>query len=198
MTTVAVLAGSGDVEALSDVLQGAFWDDPVMGWILPDDKSRSRRLAGLFRVLLDAHYMKMHTVWTTPDQVGGAMWAPPKHWKIPTWDLVRAGPAMAVALGLRALPALRFLEQVDKQHPQEPHWYLGVLGTSPAQQGKGVGSSLMQPILERCDREGLPAYLESSKEQNIPFYSRHGFEVTGEISAPGGPTVWPMWRDPQG
>jgi hypothetical protein len=54
----------------------------------------------------------------------------------------------------------------------------------------------MGPVLERCDREGEPAYLESSKEQNIPFYSRHGFEVTGQLDLPDGPSMWPMWREP--
>jgi GNAT superfamily N-acetyltransferase len=198
VSTTAVPAGPGDLEPLCDVLQAAFWDDPVMTWILPDEGSRSRRLAGLFRVLLRTHYLSMRTVWTTPEQLGGALWSPPDHWKIPTMDIVKSAPGLLVALGVRALPALRFLDQVDRQHPHEPHWYLGVLGTSPAQQGKGIGSALLRPVLERCDREGLPAYLESSKERNIPFYSRHGFRVTGEITAPGGPTVWPMWRDPQG
>ena len=198
VATVAVLAGTGDVEALADVLQAAFWDDPIMQWLLPDEKHRSRRLAGLFRVVLRTHYITMRTVWTTPEQLGGALWAPPGHWKIPSAELLRAGPAMAASLGRRALPGMRFLENVDRQHPVEPHWYLGVLGTSPAHQGHGIGSALLEPVLQRCDDEGIPAYLESSKEQNIPFYCRHGFVVAGELSAPGGPTLWPMWRDPQG
>ena len=39
----------------------------------------------------------------------------------------------------------------------------------------------MAPVLETCDREGIAAYLESSKESNIGFYRHRGFEVTGEV-----------------
>ncbi len=48
--------------------------------------------------------------------------------------------------------------------------------------------------LAKADAAGMPAYLESSKETNIPIYQSFGFEVTGEIALPNGPTLWPMWR----
>ena len=55
----------------------------------------------------------------------------------------------------------------------------------------------MRSRLARCDAARLPAYLESSKERNVPFYERHGFRVTGELTIPGGgPTLWLMWRNP--
>ena len=130
---------------------------------------------------------------------GAALWAPPGHAKLPTSRVLRYLPQLLGALGTRSVSALRALDSMERTHPHEPpHWYLGVLGTTPRLQRSGIGSSLLAPVLERCDAEGLPAYLESSKESNIAFYARFGFEVTGEVRiATDGPTVWPMWREPR-
>lgn len=193
-----VLATPADLPALAETLADAFWNDPVMSWILREEPSRARRLARLFGVQLRGHYLPLGTVWTTPDRAGAAMWAPPGHAIIPPTTMARYLPDMLRALGRHTVRAVRTLNHVERLHPKEPHWYLGVLGTRQAAQGKGIGSSVLGPVLDRCDTEGLPAYLESSKHSNIAFYRRHGFEVTGEIELPfGGPSVWPMWRDPQ-
>ena len=193
-----VLAAPKDRRAIADALQDAFFDDPVMSWMLRDERRRPRGLTRLFSVLLRAHYMPIGTVWTTLETSGAALWAPPGQAIIPPMTILRHSPAMLRALGRHAVRALRALSYVEHQHPKEPHWYLGVLGTRTANQGKGIGSALLGPVLDRCDDTGLPAYLESSKRSNISFYRRHGFEVTGEIQLPlGGPPVWPMWRDPR-
>ncbi len=71
---------------------------------------------------------------------------------------------------------------MERAHPPVPrHFYLAVLGIDPPHQGRGLGSALLAPVLELCDREAVHAYLESSKERNVDFYSRHGFRVTREI-----------------
>ena len=90
-------------------------------------------------------------------------------------------------------------DAMERHHASVPrdHWYLSVLGTDPDRQGKGIGAALVQPVLDLCDAEGLGAYLESSKESNIPYYRRFGFEVSGELRFRGGPPIWPMWRDPR-
>ena len=111
-------------------------------------------------------------------------------------NLMHASPDDVRRAGL--VGALRYLARMEKHHPRQPeHWYLAVLGTDPDHQGKGIGSALLQPVLERCDLEEVPAYLESSKEANIAFYARHGFELRDPIETEGGPTLYPMWREPR-
>jgi predicted GNAT family N-acyltransferase len=79
-----------------------------------------------------------------------------------------------------------------------PHWYLMIIGTDPSVRGKGLGQAWMHSRLDRCDQEHSPAYLEATKPDLVPYYSRFGFEPTGEITLPdGGPTMWPMWRAPR-
>ena len=88
-------------------------------------------------------------------------------------------------------------EQMVKCHPQEPHWYLPLIGVDPAYQGKGYGDALMSYALDRCDRERVPAYLESTNPRNVSLYRRHGFEPVGTIQAGSSPTLVPMMRRPR-
>jgi GNAT superfamily N-acetyltransferase len=198
MAVVVRKATGPDVSPLAATLSRAFFDDPVMSFILPAQASRPRRLTSLFELQLKRVHLPHDECYTTSDLAGGALWAPPGRWRMPVRTLVRAFPRMLPLLGARLPVALKAINAVERVHPRAAHWYLAVLGTAPERQGKGVGSALLAPVLERCDREAVPAYLESSKESNIAFYSRHGFEVTKAIDLPaGGPRVWPMWREPR-
>jgi len=191
-------AAAIDLGAVTDVLQQAFYEDPVIGYLFPSERSRRWRLAKLWQTELTTHYLPLHSVWTTEDFSGAALWAPPKHWSVPLGDVIRHIPAWSRTFGRRVPRALRFLSTVERVHPAEPHWYLHAVGTAPRMQGKGVATALLEPVLARCDDEGVPAYLESSNERNIPLYARHGFKVTGEIRLANGPLMWPMWREPRG
>ena len=91
----------------------------------------------------------------------------------------------------------QIMQQMARYHPKEPHWYLPLIGIDPAHQGRGLGGALMRHATDICDRDGVPAYLESSNERNLSLYERNGFRVVGELQALGhGPTLWRMWREP--
>lgn len=198
MPTPVQPCGYDDVPPLASSLGRAFSDDPVFSHLIPGVgvDERARRLAPLFAGNIRVHRL-FGEVWTTPDAAAGAIWTPPGR-RIPRWRELAAGLAFARASWRRIPEGLRILGTIQQEHPKDPpHWYLAVLGTATERQGKGLGAAAMAPVLERCDREGVPAYLESSKESNIPFYERFGFKVLRELPlGKGAPSVWPMWREP--
>lgn len=191
-------AGRADLAGMAGALAQAFHDDPVMEWLFGPEGPRTIRRLSRFFVIDGTHYLRHETVYTTDDHAGAAYWAPPGHWKTPPRQMLRLAPFMTMNMRHRVPRALRGLGMIERAHGKHPgHYYLAMLGTRPDRQGAGVGSELMRPILDRCDADGIGAYLESSKEANIPFYRRHGFEVVDELCLPGGPSIWPMWRDPR-
>lgn len=139
-----------------------------------------------------------HMVFVAEDGSGGAIWQPVGKWKLATGELVRAMRAMLRAFRTRTPAMIGALSAIEKAHPTEPHYYLEAIGTRQDQQRKGVGSRMINLVLDRCDEEGTPAYLESSNPQNIPFYARHGLELREEIECgKGAPVVTAMWREPR-
>lgn len=182
-------------------LARAFLDDPVMEWIFPEERMRRRQLPKFFAVTMRGTSIRhegTEIVIADGSVLGCAIWVPPGAWRPSGWQQVKSLAGFAWALRSRMAVASRGYEAMLEVHPHQPHWYLAGIGTDPPAQGTGVGSALMRSRLERCDAAGLPAYLESSKERNVPFYRSHGFSVTRELTiADGGPTVWLMWREPR-
>lgn len=183
---------------LGHVLGAAFHDDPVWTWVATDPMRRERHLGDAFGRLLRAR-IASGGVLTTDDRSGAALWAAPDKWKVTATESLGMLLPMARCVGLgSAVSRLRSLSVLDRHHPREPHWYLTIIGADPRRRGEGIGSALMAPMIQRCDDEGMPAYLESSKEENLAFYHRFGFEVTEELRiAAGCPPMWAMWRDPR-
>jgi ribosomal protein S18 acetylase RimI-like enzyme len=191
-------ATAADRDKLVAVMARAFDDDPMANWFAAQDKRRARRILDFmdvgYRITAPSDEM-----YTTDAIEGGAFWTSPGKWKMGILQQLMLTPAIIRTASLRRVPAvLGGLNAIEKKHPHEPHYYLMGIGVEPDLQGRGLGTKLMAPILERCDRDGVPAYLESSKEINVPLYERNGFKVTEQMTVPnGGPPIWLMWRDPQ-
>jgi GNAT superfamily N-acetyltransferase len=189
-----------DVARVVEVLVRAFDDDPIAHYFFRGERRHDRGLRRFFDLQLRREYLAAGEAWTTEDLAGGALWSPPGRPRPGVRDLLRLLPLLGDLLGVGrdAGNVARLLAEVERARPAELHWYLGVLGTDPPRQRTGVAGALLGAVLPRVDAEGLPAYLETSKEENIAFYARHGFDVTGEMRARGGgPTLWLMWRRPR-
>lgn len=194
-------AQKADVGDLSRVLARAFYDDPVMSWMLPDDGARLKALTRAFSGLARHHFLPRggSEVGTRGGVVGAAtLWDPPGQRKASRLEELIMMPTMLWAFRSRVAASVQVMELMEKHHPEEPHWYLMVIGSDTAVRGGGFGQALMRSRLDRCDAERVPAYLENSNPKNESYYLRFGFEVMGEINLPdGGPSMWPMWREPR-
>jgi ribosomal protein S18 acetylase RimI-like enzyme len=193
-STGAVLprvATVADAPALAHVLAEGFFDDPVFGWVYPDPVRRRELLPRWFELVVRAN-VAHGEVYTTDDILAGAVWLPP--------DAVedeQLPNALGEVSGEFAANLFTAFELMEEQHPRDAHHYLFLLATSPLRRGCGIGSTMMRPVLDMCDRDVVPAYLEATSERNKALYVRHGFEVVGEIKLPNGPSMWPMWRAPR-
>jgi ribosomal protein S18 acetylase RimI-like enzyme len=186
-------ATEADEARVIDALKLAFVADPATRWVWPDPQeylshfySFAKAFGGKAFVNKSAHYVG--------DYSGAALWLPPDvH---PDVDqlislLQRTGSDEAKKDG----PEI--FEKMSGYHPNEPHWYLPLLGVDPIHHGKGLGSALLQHVLVMCDQDNKYAYLESSNPRNIPLYKRHGFEMLGTIQVNTSPSISPMLRKPR-
>jgi len=188
-----------ELPRVAAALAEAFYDDPQFVWIVPDDRRRLEILKPGFEMWLRRIWFAQEECYTTDGVVGAAIWERPGEWKTPILKQLTMAPAMT-RIFRRYLPRImRAIAAVESNHPKELHYYLPFVGVVADWQGRGIGAALIRPILERCDRESMPAYLEASAPRNRALYERHGFAVTEEFHlAKDSPPIWRMWRPPAG
>lgn len=183
-------ASAADASRCLAAFVTAFAGDPLMRWMMPEAATYLEFSPQVGR-FYGGRAFEHGTAFRTDDFAGAALWLPPGVGP----DEEALGAVMEQAVDASRLGEVYgLLEQVSQAHPEEPHWFLPVIGVDPRRQGNGYGSALLARSLELCDREHVVAYLESSNPRNIPLYQRFGFEVVGEIQCGSSPTVTPMIR----
>jgi GNAT superfamily N-acetyltransferase len=194
----------GALDEAVGVAVRAFDDDPFFSYLFPKPAHRHRSVARLHHAVL----VSLAKLATTRSAVlggrvvGVAVWVPPGSWPYPASVQLRSalGYARAFLPDLGALGrAAQMVRSVEHAHPRTPQWYLQLLMVDPDVQRQGIGGRLQAPELETCDRDGVPAWVETQKEENLAYYGRFGFEVVKEHRpSPSGPAMWSLQRQPRG
>jgi GNAT superfamily N-acetyltransferase len=197
MPSPAVAPVSADqIDDVAAAIARGFDDNEMWVWLLPDDRRRVGLLTKRFRAMIRHVCIPRGGAWATADLQGGALWIPPGRLEWSLGEQLHEAVALMPGLGLRGARRGRRLQTLfASHHPREPHYYLDTLSIDPAHQRRGYGSALIAPLLQRADAERMPAYLETQRRDNIPFYRHFGFEETGEMSLPDAPPLWKMWRE---
>ncbi len=185
-----------EADQVTELLALAFAEDPTWGWAFPDSERRFEHHR-LWWALFVHSAIPYGSVWMTEDGGAASVWIPPDQPELSPEAEARIEPLLRELVGTHADAVLTLLERFDASHPHAaPHYYLSLLGTHPDHRGQGKGMGLLAANLAEIDRQGLPAYLESSNRANDRRYRQLGFRQIGEFAAPGGgPTLGCMWRD---
>lgn len=175
----------------------AFADDDISCWLVPEQDQRYPVYREWFGMVL-AQSERVGAVISTDDATAVQVWL----------SGVEHPPAMVDDENEQRLPELvgaaaprfrRFGEITSSRHPVEPHQYLALIGVEPTLQNTGLGTRVLTESLRRWDADGVATYLEASSRRSRGLYLRLGFRDLGEpIELPGGPMLYPMWREPGG
>ncbi|MFZ5722928.1 MAG: GNAT family N-acetyltransferase [Pseudomonadota bacterium] len=191
-----------ETTVVAAMLARAFADDGMIDWLAgarghEPDAVRNARAASLFAGYLQLLALPHGMAFTVDGLPGAALWSPPGRWRMGPLTQLRMTPFFLATTGWRRLPP-RFVaaQKILAAHPATPHYYLQVLGVDPQAQGQGWGRQLLQHGLTIADEARMPCYLETMNADNVGFYVRYGFRLTGELQLPfSGHRVWLMWRD---
>ncbi|HEX3930091.1 MAG TPA: GNAT family N-acetyltransferase [Nocardioides sp.] len=195
-------ATAGDVAALSAAMAEGFVGEAVTGWMLPQRLGRQARLRRMFAIELEVLALPRGGLVLTADDaaspgrlVGGCIVLPPDQWQMPKQTDGRTALRWLRVYGRWLTRAIRVQRVMEEHHPTQPHYYVRWVAVRPGLRDAGLGRALMQPALDRCDSEHLPAYIEASSERSAALYERLGFVHQGMYDLPeGGPPIWPMVR----
>ncbi|WP_319522759.1 GNAT family N-acetyltransferase [uncultured Desulfosarcina sp.] len=188
------------VDFAARTLADAFFVDPLYCWVEPEPRKRRRMLIWLNRCIL-RYTLRYGNAHTDNHLDGTVCWLPPGAMKPTAGGTLRSGLFMLpFRLGIRAYlrfdAYLKFSGRLRERHAPDRCWYLWVAGVAPEKQGRGAGSRLIRPILNRSGAEGLPVFLETENEENLTFYQRWGFRVVAKGTVPGSRVqVWSMVRE---
>jgi ribosomal protein S18 acetylase RimI-like enzyme len=173
----------GQVKDASETLAAAFWDDPLMHIVAPDEDRRRKAGPWFFETSIK-YGMRWGEVSCNNDASAVAVWFPPGQTDVSMVRMLRVGmAAMPLKVGFNGMSRfMKALPVTEKFHKsvKGPHWYLMAIGTRPAAQGTGLGSALLEIGTSQADSAGLPCYLETGTVSNVAFYSKRGFEVIGQ------------------
>jgi GNAT superfamily N-acetyltransferase len=194
--TLGVVHWPGERQ-IAAVLARAFVDDPlVIAMCAAPPAQRERRMLWSFRIGVRSHCLAAQPGWTLAGPgavpVAAVLMTRPGMQVDISADLLftlRGLLHMGVRTGVRGFQAAR---AIAARVPPEPFTYLRTLGVHPGLRGRGLGSRLVEQVV-RSAPVSLPVYLETAKENNVAFYTRHGFDCIEEFRCLGVP-VWRMLR----
>ena len=193
-----------EIPQVAQSLAEGFNDDPHFSFMLRDEDKRLPRLGHGILSFIQHDWLPNGVVHTNKQLSGAAVWTEPGKWQADIAAQAHILKSLAGVVTPAEIARLAYvLGFVESKHAEierlwSPHRYLAMVGVTTEWQGMGWGEALIRPMLNQCDKDGTPAYLEAATPRNVRLYKRLGFKViaTGRYRGAQVPLQF-MWREPQ-
>lgn len=188
-------------KSATEVLSRAFQNDPSLKYYFPDELARKRIAPYLFSAIVFSGIQYGEAYATSPNLEGVAIWVSSDNYPITYCGLLRSVPLTTVFVigmhgGFRMRSVHTYTDAVHKRLVPSKHWFLQMIGVDPKFQEQGYAGKLLKPMLARVDEEGLPCYLDTLNEINVPLYEHFGFKIIEKATIPQTSfTNWAMLRE---
>ena len=165
-----------------EMLSEAFADNLSVNYVLKQDRHQPQRIRRLMQYAL-ATCHDFGDVWLSEDERACALTVLPDT-KRTTFATVQRDISLALSVtGLRNVyRTLQRETRVQACHPNEPFCHLWFVGVAKDAQRQGLGSQLLQELIDHYQPQQRAIYLETSTLQNVPWYQKFGLEVYDELN----------------
>lgn len=176
-----IKANSLDKGLIIELLTKSFEENQSVNYIILQDDKRLTRIHALMDYSFEMCY-RFGEIWLSDDKQACALILYPNQ-KVTTAQSILLGIRLIYqAIGVRGFGKTMKREALVKQkQDNERMVYLWFIGVNPTHQHSGIGSILLQEVLEEAKKKSLPVYLETSTQSNLPWYERFNFRIYNKL-----------------
>ena len=174
-------ADYGDKDLIVNILAKSFDNNKSVNYIVKQDNKRAVRMKKLMEYSFDVCYL-FGDIFLTDDRKGCALIVMPDKKKTTFKSIMLDAKLTLSVIGLSNIKrAMNRESRINKLHPEVPFYYLWFIGVDPAEQNKGIGTKLLNDVINEARSKHRPIYLETSTLKNIPWYEKFGFMIYDKL-----------------
>ncbi|MGV3685054.1 MAG: GNAT family N-acetyltransferase [Daejeonella sp.] len=174
-------AAYGDKVLVKNILSKSFDKNQSVNYIAQQDELREKRIAALMDYSFEICY-NYGDVYLSDDNKACALVLYPDRKKTTFKSILEDIKLLFKCIGLGNIgKAMKRESAIKKIQPNAPMYYLWFIGVDPDSQGTGIGTQLMNEVIEDSRVQSRPIYLETSTQRNLPWYKKFGFDVYNDL-----------------